>query len=55
MAVSAWCEHEEKNSKYTMVKHNLDDREIVLKVQTWICPICGIYSSDAEVVQVAEK
>jgi hypothetical protein len=55
MNSALWCEHDEKNSKYTTVKHNFDDKEVLLKVQTWMCPVCGIHGSITEVAEVAEK
>lgn len=55
MNSALWCEHDEKNSKYTTVKHKFDDKEVLLKVQTWMCPVCGIHGSITEVAEVAEN
>lgn len=46
-----WCEHLDKVSKYTVLKHYAADREVLLKVQTWICPECGSHGAETEVVQ----
>jgi hypothetical protein len=55
MNLSLWCEHEEKTSKYTMVKYCFQDKEVLLRVQTWVCPICGIHGANTEVVQAADN
>ena len=46
--MSQWCEHEEVTSKYTILKYSFADKEVLLKVQTWVCPICGIHGATTE-------
>jgi hypothetical protein len=41
-----WCEHLEKCSKYSFVTYNFEDRQVVLQVQSWVCPECGKYGAD---------
>ncbi|MDR3589586.1 MAG: hypothetical protein P4N41_07990 [Negativicutes bacterium] len=51
---SAWCEHLGITSKYTILKYRFDGREVVLKVQTWVCPECGVHGADTEIVTPQE-
>lgn len=51
MKQEQWCEHLDKSSKYTILKYNFDSREVTLRVQTWVCPECGIYGSETELVE----
>ncbi len=53
MKKSVWCEHLDLSSKYTMVKYYVADREVLLRVQTWICAECGVHGSDSELVSPA--
>ncbi|WP_093691055.1 hypothetical protein [Sporolituus thermophilus] len=46
-----WCEHLDKASKYTLQKYNFDGREVLLRVQTWVCPECGVHGADTEIVK----
>ncbi|MDR3566270.1 MAG: hypothetical protein P4N59_33210 [Negativicutes bacterium] len=50
MNSTCWCEHLGIASKYTLLKYCFDGREVVLKVQTWVCPECGVHGSDTEIV-----
>lgn len=50
-----WCEHSEKTCKYTLVHHRNGDEQVVLRVQTWMCPECGTYGSHTEVLPVQPK
>lgn len=49
MTNSNWCEHLEIISKYTLIKHYRKDDEICLKVQTWLCPECGVHGAKTEI------
>ncbi len=55
MNLSLWCEHDEKTSKYSTVKYSFEDKEVLLRVQTWVCPVCGIHGSNTELAQAAES
>jgi hypothetical protein len=46
-----WCEHLDKSCRYTTQKYNLANGEVVLRVQTWICPECGVHGADTEIVE----
>jgi len=48
-----WCEHIEKASKYTTVGYNFEDRSLTLRVQTWVCPECGVHGAQSEIVESA--
>ena len=50
MEKSSWCEHEEKISKYTLVNYFFCDTLKVLRIQSWLCPICGIHGASSEVI-----
>lgn len=52
---SNWCEHDEKTCRYTLMKYNLGGGEIVLRVQSWICPECGVHGADTEIVEQPVK
>jgi len=45
----AWCEHLSKVSKYSMLKYQFEDREVILRVQTWMCPECGMHGAETEI------
>ena len=47
MQKEKWCEHLEKSSKYSFVTYNFGDHQVVLQVQSWLCPECGSYGADA--------
>ena len=53
MTSSYWCEHLEIISKYTFVKHNVNGKEVFLKVQTWLCPECGVHGAKTEISESA--
>jgi hypothetical protein len=50
-----WCEHLDKASKYTLIKYYVDDREVLLRVQTWLCSECGIHGSKTEIVNAEQS
>lgn len=53
MQEETWCEHLEKISKYSSVTYDLEGRQVILQVQSWVCPECGRYG--AEVVCPPEE
>lgn len=53
MTSSYWCEHLEIISKYTFVKHDVNGKEVFLKVQTWLCPECGVHGAKTEISESA--
>jgi hypothetical protein len=52
---AGWCEHLDMSSKYTLLTYRFDDREITLRVQTWVCPECGTHGSDTELAGLKES
>lgn len=48
-----WCEHLEKTSKYTLVNYDFEDSRLTLRVQTWVCPECGIHGAHSEIISPA--
>ncbi|HMM21975.1 MAG TPA: hypothetical protein PKA10_14745 [Selenomonadales bacterium] len=46
-----WCEHLDKISKYTYIKYSLESKDVMLRVQTWICPECGVHGAETEIVK----
>jgi len=55
MNSARWCEHLGITSKYTTLKYRFDNREVVLKVQTWVCPECGVHGAETEIVPPQES
>ncbi|WP_425058976.1 hypothetical protein SCACP_36270 [Sporomusa carbonis] len=55
MNMSLWCEHDELTSKYTFLKYSFHDKEVLLKVQTWVCPVCGIHGSNTEIARAEDN
>lgn len=51
MGHDKWCEHSELTSKYSLVKYRMNDEELVMRVQTWICPECGVHGAHTEIVK----
>lgn len=49
------CEHLELSSKYTVLKYYVDDREVLLRVQSWVCPECGTHGAETEIVNQGER
>jgi len=50
-----WCEHLDKTSRFIIQKYNLAGGEVLLRVQTWICPECGVHGADTEIVEPYPK
>lgn len=46
-----WCEHLEKTSKYITVGYDFEDRSLTLRVQTWLCPECGVHGAHSEIIE----
>ncbi len=46
-----WCEHPDKTSRYTTLKYNFASGEVLLRVQTWVCPECGVHGADTEIIE----
>lgn len=49
-----WCEHLDKTCRYTTLRYNFDSGEVVLRVQSWVCPECGVHGAETEIVAPAE-
>ena len=49
------CQLLDLSSKYTLLKHFIGDSEVLLRVQTWICPECGNHGSRTEIVKPGTK
>ncbi len=45
-----WCEHDEKTSKYTILKYDFGDKSVTLRIKSWFCPECGIHGAESEIV-----
>lgn len=50
MSHSRWCEHLEKQSKYVFQEYKLPERSVLLRIQTWLCPECGVHGAETEIV-----
>lgn len=48
-----WCEHLEKASKYTTIGYDFNDRRLMLRVQTWLCPECGVHGAHSEIIETS--
>jgi hypothetical protein len=55
MNSACWCEHLGITSKYTTLKYHFDGREVMLRVQTWVCPECGVHGAETEIVAQQES
>jgi hypothetical protein len=55
MNSACWCEHLGITSKYTFIKYCFDGKEVVLKVQTWVCPECGVHGAETEIAAPQES
>ncbi len=51
MSCDKWCGHSEITSKYTLVKYSLNDQDLLMRVQTWMCPECGMHGADTEIIK----
>lgn len=50
MKKQLWCEHSEKISKYVIVDYKFDDNTKELKIQSWLCPECGVHGARTELI-----
>ncbi len=50
MHISRWCEHVDKISKYTLQEYFTDDEKVLLRIQSWFCPECGIHGASTEII-----
>lgn len=50
MKKQLWCEHSEKISKYVIVDYQFEDNTKELKIQSWLCPECGVHGARTELV-----
>lgn len=50
MHISRWCEHVDKVSKYSLQEYFNHDEKILLRIQSWFCPECGIHGASTEIV-----
>lgn len=46
-----WCEHPDKICRYTTLKFDSAHGDVLLRVQTWMCPECGVHGADTEIVK----
>lgn len=51
MGNKRWCEHLDKRSKYTTVGYEIEGEKLTLKIQTWLCPECGVHGADTEMIK----
>jgi len=45
------CKHVDVSAKQTLIKHFVNDMEVTLKVQSWICLECGTHGADTDIVK----
>jgi len=45
------CSHTDISAKNTQVQHFVNDDEITLQVQSWICRECGAHGAETRVVK----
>ena len=50
MKKQLWCEHSEKISKYVIVDYQFEDNTKELKIQSWLCPECGVHGARTELI-----
>lgn len=50
MKKQLWCEHSEKISKYVIVDYKFEDNTKELKIQSWLCPECGVHGARSELI-----
>ena len=50
-----WCEHLDKTCRYTTLRYNFDSGEVVLRIQSWVCPECGVHGAETEIVAPEER
>ena len=50
MGTQDWCEHDEKISKYTTLNYECNVKSVILRIQSWFCPECGVHGAKSEIV-----
>jgi hypothetical protein len=50
MKKEIWCEHTEKVSKYVIVDYEFGNLLKKLRIQSWLCPECGIHGAKSELL-----
>jgi hypothetical protein len=55
MKTHRWCEHLDITSKYTTLKYRFGEKEVVLRVQTWCCPECGVHGAATEILNCEQE
>lgn len=51
MKKQAWCEHLDKTSKFTFLGYEFDHKTVMLRIQSWFCPECGVHGAETEIVE----
>lgn len=50
MHQAIWCEHLDKQSKFTVLDYRCREKQTFLRVQSWYCPECGVHGAETEIV-----
>ena len=50
MVKQIWCEHGEKVSKYTTLNYDCYTKSVILRIQSWFCPECGVHGAQSEIL-----
>lgn len=50
MGKQVWCEHDEKVSKYTTLNYDCYTKSVILRIQSWFCPECGVHGAQSEIL-----
>jgi hypothetical protein len=50
MEKQTWCEHLDKTSKYTTLKYEFGHKTVLMRIQSWFCPECGVHGAETEVM-----
>ncbi|SFL39407.1 hypothetical protein [Pelosinus propionicus] len=45
-----WCEHVEKIAKYITVEYHFESETKKLRIQSWLCPECGVHGANSEII-----
>lgn len=45
-----WCEHAEKIAKYIIVEYDFENVKKKLRIQSWLCPECGLHGANSELI-----
>lgn len=52
MKKEIWCEHAEKVSKYIIVDYDFSNIQRKLRIQSWLCPECGVHGANSELISL---